>query len=293
MEAINSNTQDNKLQITWQEIKTRCEKLDKNLKYYGVPRGGQYIAAALNPVDTIDECDVIIDDLIDSGETEKRYKKYNKKFIGLFNKQTEQSLFKKWLVFPWELNETPIEDNIIRLLEYIGENPNREGLKETPRRIIKMWAETMRGYDEKQKPKITTFQNGVDGIVYDELIVDNGVYYSNCEHHFIPFFGQYWFAYIPNLKGKIIGLSKVARIVDYYAAKLQIQERLCSDIVDAIEAELDCEYKPLGIGIIMKGEHLCKTMRGVKKQGLMTTSYLKGVFKTDTIARAEFLSLIK
>jgi GTP cyclohydrolase I len=190
-------------------------------------------------------------------------------------------------------NAQTIENSLKEILKYIGEDPEREGLKDTPKRIVKMWLETMRGYDPKQKPKITTFQNGIDGIVYDELIVDNGNYYSNCEHHFVPFFGQYWFAYIPHTKGKILGLSKVARIVDYYSAKLQIQERLCSDIIDAIEAELNCEYPPLGIGIIMKGEHLCKTMRGVKKQGVMTTSYLKGLLKTDHQARAEFLSLIK
>ena len=111
--------------ISWNEIKNRISKLDTSLKYYGVPRGGQYISAMLNPVDTIEECDIIIDDLIDSGNTELRYKEYGKPFIGLFNKQTELKLKDKWLVFPWELKEEPIEDNFVRILQYLGENPKR------------------------------------------------------------------------------------------------------------------------------------------------------------------------
>lgn len=105
--------------VTWNEIKERVSKLDKSLKYYGVPRGGQYISAMLNPVDTIEECDVIIDDLIDSGKTYENYKHYGKPFFSLFNKQTEIELKDKWLVFPWEMKEEPIEDNFVRILQYL------------------------------------------------------------------------------------------------------------------------------------------------------------------------------
>ena len=290
MEIIVTNTQANQYKITWSEIITRANKLDKSKKYYGVPRGGQYIAALLNPVDTINEADYIIDDLIDSGSTQKRYSSYNKPFIALFNKQNEIELKNKWLVFPWEVNDNiPIEDNIIRILEYIGENPNREGLIETPKRIVKMYNELYYAY-KNPPPDIKLFKNGSDGIIYDQMIIDSGDFYSTCEHHMLPFFGKYYFAYIPKPDGLIIGLSKIARIVNYFAAKLQIQERLGSDIVNYLDKALN---NPLGIGIILKAEHLCKTMRGVKKQGLMTTAYLKGMLLNDINSKNEFLSYCK
>ncbi len=186
-----------------------------------------------------------------------------------------------------------IENSIKQIFEYIGEDPNREGLKGTPKRILKVWNETLRGYDKSQKPKITTFNNGSDGITYDQMILDSGDYYSYCEHHFLPFFGDYNFAYIPHKEGLILGLSKVARIVDYYSAKLQIQERLVTEIVDALWDELcKSDNPPIGMALVMKGEHLCKTMRGVKKKGKMTTSYFKGLFEKSEV-RNEFLQLIK
>lgn len=187
-------------------------------------------------------------------------------------------------------------ENIWReLLLRIGDDPNREGLEDTPERIMKMYKELFRGYDKSQKPKVTTFDNGSDGIVCDEMITDEGDFYSMCEHHVMPFTGRYHFAYIAHPKGKILGLSKVARVVDFFSAKLQIQERLTQDIVNYIYEELckGTRYKPLGVALFMEAEHLCKTMRGVKKKGRMTTKVLKGVFKTDTSTREEFLSLIK
>lgn len=176
------------------------------------------------------------------------------------------------------------------LLQYIGEDPNRPGLIGTPDRIIRMWREIFRGYDPDQHPKITTFDNGVDGLTYDNMVVDSGNFYSMCEHHMMPFFGKYVFAYIPHPQGKILGLSKIGRVVDYHSAKLQVQERLVTDIVDDIAAALGTEHPPLGIALIMQGEHLCKTMRGVKKPGLMSACRLDGIFRTDNSARAEFLA---
>lgn len=188
-----------------------------------------------------------------------------------------------------------IECAIKNIFVHIGEDPERAGLVDTPARIVKMWQETMRGYDEKQKPKVTMFDNGADGIEYNEIITDSGNFYSNCEHHFVPFFGQYYFAYIPHRSGKILGLSKVARVVDYFSARLQIQERLCSDIVNYLFKELkkDCEYPPFAMGIVMKGEHLCKSMRGAKKQGIMTTQYFLGEFLINKQLKQEFLDSIK
>lgn len=188
-------------------------------------------------------------------------------------------------------SQSKYEELLRDLLRYIGENPDRPGLKGTPDRIIRMWREIFRGYDPAQHPKITTFENGMDGLVYDNMITDTGCFYSMCEHHMMPFFGKYVFAYIPHPKGKILGLSKIGRVVDYHAAKLQIQERLVSDIVNDISSALGDKYPPLGIALMMQAEHLCKTMRGVKKQGQMSASYLQGVFRDDNGARSEFLAI--
>lgn len=178
--------------------------------------------------------------------------------------------------------------NIRDFLVHIGENPDREGLKDTPKRIFKMWKEIYRGYNKEQKPNITVFDNNNDGIEYDQMITDRGYFFSQCEHHGVPFFGDYYFAYIPDRK--VVGLSKIARLVDYFSAKLQVQERLTIEIVNELEKVL----QPKGIALVMKGRHLCKEMRGVKKHNAeMTTSEMRGVFKRDEKARAEFLSLIK
>lgn len=174
------------------------------------------------------------------------------------------------------------------MLWAIGEDPNREGLIDTPRRVSDMWEETFRGYDKTKKPKVTVFSNNGDGIHYDQLITDSGYFYSMCEHHMMPFIGSYYFGYIPN--DKVLGLSKVARVVDYYSAKLQVQERLVKEIVDELESVL----KPQAIGLVLTARHLCKEMRGVKKiNGEMTTSDLRGKFRSEPETRAEFLRLMK
>ena len=179
---------------------------------------------------------------------------------------------------------SPNIEDIIRLM---GDDPSREGLKDTPKRVLKSYKELFKGYDKNNKPNITVFTNGKDGMMYDEMIIDSGKFYSHCEHHMIPFFGSYHFCYIP--RKKIMGLSKVARVVDYYSSKLQIQERLVKEIVDEIEDAV----KPLGIGLIMKGRHLCKEMRGIKQCGEMVTSDLRGRLRTRPEARAEFIKFIK
>lgn len=185
-----------------------------------------------------------------------------------------------------------IEEHITALLSLIGDNPERAGLQGTPDRIARMFTEIFRGYDAEQKPRITTFENGKDGIVYDNMVIDEGDFYSMCEHHMMPFFGRYWFAYIPNPRGRILGISKIGRVVDYCAAKLQIQERLVHEIVDMLWQALGNDNPPLGMALIMEGEHLCKSMRGAKKKGKMKSSYLTGIFKTDAQLRNEFLNLL-
>jgi len=184
-----------------------------------------------------------------------------------------------------------VEKTVKEMLILIGDDPNREGLIDTPKRVGKMWKEIFRGYNEYKKPKITTFTNGSDGVKVDQMICDTGDFYSHCEHHMVPFIGKYWFAYIPNPKGKILGLSKVARLVDFHSAKLQVQERLVHDIVVDLYEALG-KPKPLAMGLVMEAEHLCKSMRGVKKKGKMRTTKLIGTFKTDSAARAEFLDWV-
>lgn len=191
------------------------------------------------------------------------------------------------------MTKNKAERAVRSILEYIGENPDRAGLVGSPERIVRMWGEIFRGYDKSKKPKITTFQNGEDGLVYDNMVIDTGDFYSMCEHHMMPFFGKYWFAYIPNPNGKILGISKIGRVVDYCSARLQIQERLVHDIVEMLQDALGAENPPLGIALVMEGEHLCKSMRGAKKKGKMTSSYLTGVFQEDGHARSEFLSFVQ
>lgn len=184
-------------------------------------------------------------------------------------------------------NTEDIEGALKTILRYIGEDPDRDGLKETPDRIIRMWKEIFRGYDETRKPKITTFPNE-DGM--SDLIFDAGDYYSMCEHHILPFFGKYYFAYIPSPQGRILGISKIARVVGYCAARLQLQERLARDIVQMLSDALDGEA--LGFAIVMKGNHLCKSMRGVRNDGNMSVAHFTGLFTTNPELKNEFYKLI-
>lgn len=186
-----------------------------------------------------------------------------------------------------DISRDEAEKAIKTLLSYIGENPDREGLKGTPDRIIRMWDEIFRGYDKDKIPRITTFPN--EGKETD-IVFDSGDYYSMCEHHVLPFFGKYYFAYIPSPDGRILGISKVARVIGYCAARLQLQERLATDIIKMLDAALN--GKALGFAIVMRGQHLCKSMRGVRNKGKMTVSHFTGVFKDDPDKRNEFYKLI-
>jgi len=179
-----------------------------------------------------------------------------------------------------------IENCIFSILEEIGENPDRPGLKDTPKRVARMYKEIFKGYDPEQKPILTAFKNEDDGISYDEMIMDSGFFHSYCEHHMALFSGQYFCAFIPNKK--IIGLSKIARVVDYYSSKLQIQERLVTEIAN----ELEKAIQPLGLGVMLRAFHSCKEARGIKNKGAMITSDLRGNFREQKV-KEEFLTLIK
>jgi GTP cyclohydrolase I len=273
--------------ITWEEIYAKIEtlknNLDKKVKIYGIPRGGQIIAGLTGmAVDTPEEADIIVDDLYDSGTTYKKwYKKYpNKEYCFLYNKKYEHQ--NTWLEFPWEnTGEKEVEENVVRLLEYFGEDTNREGLQDTPKRYIKFFKEFL----NPPEWNCTTFES--EG--YDEMIVQTNIpFHSLCEHHIAPFFGTGHIAYIPNKR--IVGLSKLARTLETFARRLQNQERITNQVAEFLEKEL----KPKGVAVVLTAKHMCMEMRGVKKHNTnTTTSKMIGVFKDDLNARNEFLNLIK
>lgn len=182
-------------------------------------------------------------------------------------------------------NREKIEYHVKEILKLIGEDVEREGLLETPARVTRMYEEIFAGYEVDPKDVL--------GVAFDEqheelVIVRDIVYYSQCEHHMAPFFGKAHIGYIPS--GKIAGLSKLARLVEAVTRRLQVQERITSQIANIIESELS----PHGVMVVVEGEHLCMCARGVKKPGSKTvTSAVRGEFRTSEALRSEFLALLK
>lgn len=172
------------------------------------------------------------------------------------------------------------------ILEAIGEDPNRDGLLETPARVARMYAETCAGlHDDPSRHLRTTFDVG-----HDEMIMVRDIpLYSLCEHHLVPFVGRAHVAYIPDEDGAVTGLSKLARLVDGFARRPQVQERLTAQVADAIEEHLE----PSGVLVVLEAEHMCMSMRGIRKPGASTvTSAVRGVFRTDRGTRAEAMRFI-
>ena len=179
-----------------------------------------------------------------------------------------------------------MQQQIKDILIEIGEDPEREGLVKTPERVEKAWQFLMRGYSQD-------LEKVINGAVFeaesdDMIIVRNIEFFSMCEHHMLPFFGRCYVGYIP--KKKILGVSKIARIVDMFARRLQIQERLTRQVADSIMESIDAE----GVGVVCEAQHLCMQMRGVEKQhSVMTTSAMLGTFRKEAETRQEFLKLIR
>src|SRR5947199_7980361 len=180
-----------------------------------------------------------------------------------------------------------IEQGVRLLLDGIGEDPERPGLRETPSRVARMYEEIFAGIDVDAADVVTV----VEGADFDEMIMVRDIpLYSVCEHHLLPFVGKAHVAYIPNKSQQITGLSKVARVVDILAKKPQVQERLTTEIAEAIERALS----PRGVFVVIEAEHLCMTMRGVKKPGSLTvTSAVRGLFRTDARTRQEAMDHIR
>jgi len=181
-------------------------------------------------------------------------------------------------------NDEAAEEAVATLLRYIGEDPSREGLADTPARVAKAWREMTAGYREDPAEILSrTFEESSD-----ELIILSGIsFYSTCEHHLLPFYGTACVGYLP---GKVVGISKLARLVNCFAQRLQIQERMTRQIADAIDANLDAR----GVGVVVRAHHLCMGCRGVRQQDTdMITSAMLGKLRTDATSRSEFLRLCK
>ncbi|MCB2205686.1 GTP cyclohydrolase I FolE [bacterium] len=181
--------------------------------------------------------------------------------------------------------EPEFEGNIAEILRHIGEDPQREGLIKTPYRVAKAWRFLTMGYEQE-------VDDVLNGAIFEEdynemVIVKDIDFYSLCEHHMLPFFGSCHIAYIPN--GKIVGLSKLPRIVEVFSRRLQVQERMTQQIAEALQAALN----PLGVAVVCEGRHMCMMMRGVQKQNsVATTSEMLGAFEANSKTREEFLRLI-
>ena len=184
-------------------------------------------------------------------------------------------------------DKAKIEAAVISIIKAIGENPEREGLVDTPRRIAEMYAEIFMGLDRDPKEELAVgFEVG-----HREMVVVKDIpFYSMCEHHLLPFYGVAHIGYLPNVDGRVVGLSKLARVVEIVASRPQLQERMTTEIADAIVEGL----KPSGVAVIVQAEHLCMIMRGVKKPGSnIITSAIRGAFRKKAETRAEFFSLIQ
>ncbi len=295
------------LQLNWHQCQTRAAEIahkilakspvNEEIRLYGVPRGG--IIPALLVKQEIDRlghaCELVpraieasyaIDDVIETGNTMENVlsKLPNQNFYALMDKRMRPD-DQRWIVFPWEIGGESLgpTENIVRLLEFIGENPKRNGLLETPKRVIKSYGELFSGYKQDPKDIFTVFDDKCDEMV----VLRNIEFYSMCEHHMLPFHGVAHIGYIPT--DKVVGISKLARLLDIFAKRLQVQERLTQEITAALMEHLN----PLGAACMIKAKHMCMCSRGVNKQGTeMVTSSLLGVFKELPATRAEFYQLV-
>ena len=230
---------------------------------------------------------LVVDDLVDSGTTADRYN--GRFFDAAFRKPTTPAKHAPharqldgWLAFPWERDNGDPTDAVVRLLQHIGEDPARDGLIDTPKRVVKALRELTVGYTMNPATVLgTTFD-----VTCDEMIIVSGIKFASlCEHHMLPFHGTVTVGYIPG--ERVVGLSKIARLVEVYARRLQVQERMTRQIAEAMETHLNAT----GVGVIVQGEHACMAHRGIGKQATMTTSAMLGVMRTNDAARTELLTL--
>ena len=274
-----------------------------------------------NPVGNV----LVCDDIIDSGTTRMKFPECD--FVALVHKHTyipnqlsariyRDGIFWKygdmpkdiygessvtitarevdaWTSFPWETEQDDNGEDIVRrMLQFIGEDPNRPGLKgdpekgekSTPQRVVEMWKEVFRGYHDSQIPNIMTVDNDNDGIKYHDMLIDSGYFFTFCEHHILPFWGDWYFGYIP--RDKVLGLSKIGRLIDHFAARLQVGERLVGQVADYIMEQVE----PEGLILVMQARHLCKEMRGLRKyDSPAEVIAVRGCFYKDKEKEEKFL----
>ena len=293
---------------------------DRPVFLYGVPRGGIPAALAVKSewekmpyfstkypfgiemVDRVHLADIIVDDLIDSGKTMGRlYSAWTCErpehriigpegpdgfpFFALFDKRKDKEPV--WYVFPWEIDagnkDSSAHDSVTRFLQVIGEDVQRDGLLETPQRVVKSWDYLYSGYNQDPADVLKEFVDNCDEMV----LLKDIEFYSTCEHHLQPFYGKAHIAYLPN--GRVVGISKLARVLEIYARRLQIQERICQQVTTA----LDNHLTPKGAACVLEAKHFCMMCRGVEKQNsVMITSSLTGAFR-EAVVRSELFSLIR
>lgn len=279
-------------------IRETLKRPSGKVRLCGIPEGGLHLVKILHEYDADlllaepAHADAIVDDIVDSGETAKRWLQYGKPIIAATGKPTTPEIdgvriftyLKGWVEFPWETKEEAVKELFYRFCQLIGEHPEREGLKGTPDRLHRALPELFGGYrEDPEKILSRRFKSGTD-----EMVVMRDIsFVSFCEHHLLPFSGEVDIAYIPG--GHVIGASKLIRLTRVFSRRLQLQERLTSQIANALVAHLsqDC-------AVVVKAKHLCMGCRGVRDpRAEMVTSAVRGVFKTDERARAELLQLIR
>jgi len=237
---------------------------------------------------------ILVDDILDTGATIEFFNQ-EAESLGLPTPVVFTVIDKKkdgirdaWYVFPWETRLDEIggrRQATIALLRSVGEDPLREGLKDTPRRVATMWDELCSGYRQSAEGVLSTTFSSDE---YDEMVLLKDIrFFSTCEHHLLPFYGRVHFGYIPD--GKVVGVSKIVRLVEMFSRRLQIQERMTMEI----GKEFERIVQPKGVGVVVEGLHLCMMVRGVKRENAtMVTSYLGGTFRENDNTRTEFLRLV-
>ena len=289
-------------QLAASEIADAGSNLNRDIVLYGIPRGGIYAALLISEAltrigvkntltDIPNASDVIVDDIRDTGNTIERVLNNITDFEGgsrmvsvLYRGSPSKT--KAWIVFPWEqmTSESGPQENVTRMIQYIGEDVSREGLRDTPSRVVRSWSTLFGGYKQQPQDILRCFEDGA----CDEMVLLKDIeFYSHCEHHIMPFHGRVHIGYLPNKR--VVGVSKLARLVEMYSRRLQIQERLGQQIADAIMEHVGAR----GAACMIEAQHFCMTSRGVQKQNsIMVTSALRGCMREEA-ARDEFLRLVK
>jgi GTP cyclohydrolase I len=309
MASIDAAAQGMERSLTWLEVYDLTQEMIRRNPWakivYGVPCGGLPIAAytglpmvAPNARDadvsgldgySRDEL-LVVDDLVDSGRTLGRFAERGFRCDALLRKANSPAgiaphakLASGWIRFPWESSSGP-EDAVVRLLQWIGEDPAREGLLDTPRRVVKAFKEMTSGIGVDPASVLGTVFNETS----DQMVVVRGIRFSSmCEHHLLTFSGTAAVGYVPN--GRVIGLSKIPRLVEVFARRPQVQERMTNQIAQALMEHLE----PLGVGVVVKAHHSCMGCRGVRQPDAeMLTSCMLGCLRDQPEARAELMNLI-